>query len=62
MVGDEGGLLLRELLAVLIAWKPQADKRYVFAGVDGEPLAPIPAWNSLRKAAELVISGGTTSA
>jgi integrase len=44
----------RELLAVLIAWKPQADKRYVFAGVDGQPLARIPAWNSLPKAAELV--------
>ncbi len=50
----DAGLLLRELLAVLIAWEPQADNHYVFAGVDGQPLARIPAWNSLRKAAELV--------
>jgi integrase len=44
----------RELLAVLTEWKSQAHKRYVFADILGQPLKRIQAWNSLRKAAELV--------
>lgn len=44
----------RVLLPVLTAWKAQADKRYVFADIDGQPLKKIPAWNALRDAAQLV--------
>jgi integrase len=44
----------RDLMAVLVAWKAQARKRYVFADIHGRPLKRIQAWNSLRAAAELV--------
>jgi integrase len=42
-----------DLLAVLIAWKAQAHKRYVFADIHGKPLKRIQAWNGLRAAPEL---------
>ncbi|MGA7813188.1 tyrosine-type recombinase/integrase [Caballeronia sp.] len=41
-------------LAMLKAWKRQADKRYVFANADGVPMRIITGWPELRARGEIV--------